>query len=302
MHRPLVFGHRGACAYRPENTIEAFALAYEQGVDAIECDIVPTKDGHLILRHENALGETTNVKDHPEFANRKRQGKSDGKKTKDWFSEDFTLQEIKTLKAKERLPEWRPGSAKYDNEFEIPTLEQLLHQDFLNNKSVILEVKHAAYFESQNIPVIETFAKAIEESNWQQRNIHLIFETFDLNILKKLKERLGPIGEFVYLVDQDHLTGRYISDEFLTQAKEVATGVSFDIALLLGPKPAFQNVDFGSPTGVVERAHEQKLKVYTWTARAEEAVNSIEEYYHHFLLTQADGIFADHPDLLLNSL
>ena len=109
--KPKVFGHRGACAYRPENTLEAFKLAYYQGVFAIECDIVPTKDHVLVLRHENALSGTTDVASRPEFEHLKRAGYLDGFSVQDWFTEDFTLAEIKQLRATERLPEWRPGSA-----------------------------------------------------------------------------------------------------------------------------------------------------------------------------------------------
>ena len=297
-----MFGHRGACAYRPENTLEALALAFEQGADAIECDIVPTKDGALILRHENALSGTTDVATHAEFANRKRSGLVDGVVADDWFSEDFMLSEIETLRAIERLPDWRPGSKAFDGQFKIPTLSDLLNANFVANRSLILELKHGAYFESLGIPVIELMAQVIEESNFEKRDLRLIFESFNLDVLRRMRERFGEIGKYVFLVDQDHLPEqkRYVSDEFLKQAAAVAHGVSFDIALLLGPKPAFGNLDFGSPTGVVERAHALGLEVYTWTARAEEAVNSIEEYYHHFVLTAADGIFADHPDLLIN--
>lgn len=304
MKRPLVFGHRGACAYRPENTLEAFALAFEQGVDAIECDIVPTKDGVLILRHENALSSTTDVATHPEFASRKRAGMLDGTQVEDWFSEDFTFEEIKTLRAIERLPDWRPGSKAFDGQFQIPTLADLLSANFVANRTLILELKHGAYFQSLGIDVVELMAQELEKSHWQERGVKLIFESFNLDVLRRMRTRFGEIGKYVYLIDQEHLPEqkRYVSDEFLAAAAKVAHGVSLDIALLLGPKPPFGNADFGSPTGVVERAHALGLDVYTWTARAEEAVNSVEEYYHHFVLTGAEGIFVDHPDLLLNSV
>lgn len=299
--KPLVFGHRGACAYRPENTLEAFALAYEQGVYAIECDIVPTKDHALVLRHENALSGTTDVASRPEFAGLKRSGYLDGLAVQDWFTEDFTLSEIKQLRAIERLPEWRPGSAAFDGQFEVPTLVELLAAPFLNNRAVILELKHGVYFEGLGIPVLDLLAAEVEASGWRERGIRLIFESFNLDVLTRARAKLGEIGEYVFLIDRDHLPGktRYVSDEFLTGLVGKVHGVSFDIDLLLGQKPAFSSADFGAPTGVVERAHALGFQVFTWTARVEEALYSVEEYFQHFLNTDADGIFVDHPDLLL---
>jgi len=300
--KPKVFGHRGACAYRPENTLEAFKLAYDQGVIAIECDIVPTKDHVLVLRHENALSGTTDVASRPEFAHLKRAGYLDGLSVQDWFTEDFTLAEIKQLRAVERLPEWRPGSAAFDGQFEVPTLSELLAAHFLNNRSVILEIKHGAYFEGLGVPLLDLMAEAVAGSNWQERGIQLIFESFNLDVLTRARAKLGEIGQYVFLIDRDHLPGktRYVSDEFLADLVGKVHGVSFDIDLLLGQKPAFSSADFGSPTGLVERAHALGFTVYAWTARVEQALYSVEEYLQHFIDTDADGIFADHPDLLLS--
>jgi len=299
--KPLVLGHRGASAYRPENTMESFKLAYDQGVFAIECDIVPTKDHVLVLRHENALSGTTDVASRPEFSHLKRAGFLDGHAVTDWFTEDFTISEIKKLRAIERLPDWRPGSAAFDGQFEVPTLAELLAAPFLNNRSVILEVKHGAYFESIGIPVLDLLAAEIEASGWQERGISLIIESFNLDLLTRARAKLGEIGQYVFLVDRDHLPGktRYVSDEFLQSFIGLVHGVSFDIDLLLGQKPAFSSADFGSPTGVVERSKALGFTVYVWTARVEQALYSVEEYLQHFIDTDADGIFADHPDLLL---
>ncbi len=300
--KPLVLGHRGASAYRPENTMESFKLAFDQGVFAVECDIVPTKDHVLVLRHENALSGTTDVASRPEFAHLKRAGFLDGHAVTDWFTEDFTVSEIKQLRAIERLPDWRPGSAAFDGQFEVPSLADLLAAPFLNNRTVILEIKHGAYFEGIGIPVLDLLAAEIEASGWQERGISLIIESFNLNLLSRARAKLGEIGQYVFLVDRDHLPGktRYVSDEFLQSCIGVVHGVSFDIDLLLGQKPAFSSADFGSPTGVVERAHALGFIVYTWTARVEQALYSVEEYLQHFIDTDADGIFADHPDLLLS--
>jgi glycerophosphoryl diester phosphodiesterase len=282
--------------------MEAFKLAYDQGVYAIECDIVPTKDHALVLRHENALSGTTDVASRPEFAHLKRPGYIDGVAVQDWFTEDFTLAEVKQLRAIERLPDWRPGSAAFDGQFEVPTLGELLAAPFLTNRAVILELKHGAYFEKQGIPVLPLLQEAIAASDWEARGIRLIFESFNLDVLVRARALLGDIGEYVFLVDRDHLPdrARYVSDEFLQNLVGKVHGVSFDIELLLGPTPAFSSADFGSPTGLTERAHALGLTVFTWTARVEQALYSVEEYFQHFIDTDADGIFADHPDLLLS--
>ncbi|HYM36406.1 MAG TPA: glycerophosphodiester phosphodiesterase family protein, partial [Steroidobacteraceae bacterium] len=124
--RPIVIGHRGASGYVPEHTLTSYFIAVQQGADYIEPDLVSTKDGVLIARHENEIGGTTNVADHPEFAARKTTKTIDGKPIDGWFTEDFTLAEIKTLRARERLPSLRPGNARFDGQFEIPTFDEIL--------------------------------------------------------------------------------------------------------------------------------------------------------------------------------
>ncbi len=124
--KPLVIAHRGACGYRPEHTLAAYALAIEQGADFIEPDLVPTRDGVLIARHENELSDSTDVADRPVFADRHCLKVVDGVERAGWFSEDFTLDEIKTLRARERLPQLRPGNAAFDGRFEVPSFAEIL--------------------------------------------------------------------------------------------------------------------------------------------------------------------------------
>ena len=152
----LVFGHRGAPAYRPENTMESLELALTMNVDALECDIVPTKDGHLVLRHEADLSHTTDVLDHPEFAGR-------------IHSTELTLAEIQTLRAKERMPNWRPGSAKFDGQFRIPTLKDFLNSEMAVGQTLILEVKDAPNFLQQGIDIVSLFADVVEETDIASR-------------------------------------------------------------------------------------------------------------------------------------
>jgi glycerophosphoryl diester phosphodiesterase len=296
---PLVFGHRGASAYRPENTLEAFELAFEMGSDAVELDLVPTKDGHLIIRHENELSGTTDVASHPEFASRKRTQLFYGHwEVTGWFSEDFTLEEIGTLKARERLPETRPGSAKYDGQFAIPSIGDLLAAPFADSKTLILEVKHGGHFKSIGYDSVELLAQAVEASDWRERGITLVFESFHYETIKELKARIGGDSKFVFLVEGWGMPKPEELPGWLDDVAANVDGISFDVHLL------FQEiahdgfgVQFGEPNDLVAQAHARGLSVFTWTARAEEAKYSVDEYYHHFVELGTDGVFADHPDL-----
>jgi len=244
----LVIGHRGASAYRPENTLEAFELAFRQGADAIECDIVATRDGELIIRHEPELVETTTI---------------DGNA----LAHDLLLEDISKLRAIERLPELRPGSAKFDGEFKIPTLNDLLTADFVNGKSLVLEVK-------QSPNVVPLFIDELKRSNITDR-ARVIIESFEFEDLATLRAGLGDGFEYVYVMDEWDAKNAFDFD-----------GISLDFALI------------AKMPEVVEAAKAKRLSVYGWTARVEEAETSVEEYFHHLVATGVDGIFADHPDLL----
>lgn len=284
---PLVFGHRGASAYRPENTLEAFELAFQMGSDAIECDLVPTRDGHLIIRHESELSGTTDVANHPEFASRKRtKVMYDRWEVTGWFSEDFTLAELKTLKAIERLPDLRPGSAKFDGRFEIPTIDELLAATFTNGKSLILEVKHGYHFASIGFDCIAMLKDAVARSDWEARGVSLIFESFHWDTILGLRDSIGGQSKFVFLVEWWGMPES--TDEIPAWLDKVAAevdGISFDFEILK------------KNPNLVLQARSRGLMVYTWTARAEDAQTSVEEYYHGFIEMGTDGVFADHPDL-----
>ncbi|MEI9963985.1 MAG: glycerophosphodiester phosphodiesterase family protein, partial [Caulobacteraceae bacterium] len=159
--RAEVFGHRGACALRPEHTLASYALAIADGADYVEPDLVITKDGVLVARHENDIAETTDVAAHPEFASRRAAKVVDGASVTGWFTEDFTLAELKTLRATERLPKVRPQNMRYDGEFQIPTFEEYL--DFIAAEAaargrmigMVPEIKHSTYFASIGLPMEE---------------------------------------------------------------------------------------------------------------------------------------------------
>lgn len=286
MESVQVFGHRGACGYRPENTIESFELAYLQGVVAIECDLVPTKDGQLVIRHENLLSHTSNVAEHPEFASRRRDEVYPWFTATDWFIQDFTVDELKTLRMRERLPELRPGSAKFDGQFQIATLDELLASTFLDGKSVILEVKHGQHFMDLGFDIPAMMALAIEGSNWRARGIRIIIESFNAKVLRALKAACGLEHEYVFLVEGWGMPTIQPINDFLAECAKSFDGVSFDFQLIFADE------------NLVKLSHANGLKVFGWTSKVEDAENSIEEYFHHLVETGVDGIFADQPDLL----
>lgn len=280
-----VFGHRGASGYRPENTLEAFELAFAQGADGIECDIVPTLDGDLILRHESELSGTTDVADRAEFADRQKSVLMyDRWPVSGWFSEDFTLEEIKSLKTVERLPELRPGSAKFDGQFLIPTVSELLAAPWVDNKILILEVKHGLHFKELGFDIVAKLADLIRAKDFKKRGISFVFESFNLEVVVDLKKQIGGDSDYVFLVDTWGMPTDRPVEQFIKDLAGKVDGISFN-HVLLTPE-------------MVKIAREQGLKIYNWTARAEDAEHSVQEHFASFLDQQPDAVFADQPDLM----
>jgi glycerophosphoryl diester phosphodiesterase len=294
---PLVLGHRGACGYRPENTLEAFELAIAQGADGVECDLVPTKDGELIIRHENWLNGTTDIETHLQFGQRSRAGYSDGITENGFFSEDFDLAELANVRAIERLPELRPGSAKFDGEFMIPTIDQLLAAPFMDHKTLVIEVKHGMHFTTRGIDIAGILSKKLQQSNWKARGIKLVIESFDYEMLLLLKAACGEDKRYVFLTEQVRLPDNQdrLTADYLEKIAGDFDGVSLDLPLLL------EKDETGTHTisnGSIELAKTAGLEVYAWTLKAEDATTSVDEYFAKVALTGLDGIFVDQPDLL----
>ncbi|WLQ11615.1 glycerophosphodiester phosphodiesterase family protein [Hahella aquimaris] len=203
---PIVIGHRGAPGYRPEHTLASYWLAIRQGADFIEPDLVPTKDGHLIARHENELGGSTDVADHPEFTDRKTTKMIDGVAMTGWFSEDFTLAEIKTLRAKERIPEVRPRNTRFDGKFAIPTLEEIIGMVRLiehnTGKKVGLypETKHPTYFAKEgeflgggkiNMSIGRKLIETLVSENFTDPT-RVYIQSFEVENLMELQKDIMP--------------------------------------------------------------------------------------------------------------
>lgn len=315
--RPLVIGHRGASGYRPEHTRSAYELAIDLGVDAIEPDIVATRDGVLVLRHENEISGTTDVATRPEFADRRATKRIDGVSLTGWFTEDFTWAELSTLRATERLPALRQTSATFDGTDSILRLRDLLEildagaERTGRAISVVAEVKHPTYFASIGIPLDELVADELKR--WDEGG-RIIVECFEQTVLDEIRGR-GVRGRFVYLLEArgsaPDLVARFgakalpysaqLTDDGLALLAKRVDGVSLDKALLLRPTGA----------DLVTRAHAVGLEVYTWTLRPENRFLAPERRigqraadwgdwraeFGVILATGVDGIFVDHPDL-----
>lgn len=188
---PIVLGHRGAAGYRPEHTIASYQMAIEMGADFIEPDLVSTKDGVLIVRHEPNITETTDVASHPEFASRKTTKTIDGETQTGWFADDFTLAEIKTLRAKERLP-FRNHS--FDGQFQVVTFQEVI--DLAKAESakrgrtigIIPETKHPSYFRAEGLPLEEKMLAQLKAVGWQDEKAPVIIQSFEVGNLKKLHQ------------------------------------------------------------------------------------------------------------------
>jgi glycerophosphoryl diester phosphodiesterase len=194
--KPLVFGHRGASALRPEHTLASYAKAIADGADFIEPDLVISKDGALIIRHENNIAGTTDVARHPEFADRKTEKVVDGQKEVGWFVEDFTLAELKTLRAIERLPQLRPENAKYDGQFDLVTWPEMI--DFAAAESaargrpigLVPELKHSTYFQSIGMPLEDRFLATLPAHDYTRR-CPLVIQSFETANLKYIRSKLA---------------------------------------------------------------------------------------------------------------
>jgi glycerophosphoryl diester phosphodiesterase len=320
--RTLVIGHRGASGYRPEHTRAAYELAVSLGADAVEPDIVATKDGVLVLRHENEISGTTDVASHPEFAARRATKRIDGVSMTGWFTEDFTWAELATLRAVERLPQLRQGSATFDRMQPILRFDELLNllDDVADRTGrviqLVAEVKHPTHFASIGLPLDDLLDRELGRWNRPDR---LIIECFEQNVLMQLKGR-GIEARYVYLLESKGSApdlvasfGRkalpysaQLTNAGLARLAKDVDGVSVDKNLLLDVTDGVV-----APTDLVARVHEAGLTAYTWTLRPEnrflapphrigKAPRDWGDWRTEFdviLSTGIDGIFVDHPDL-----
>ncbi|HEU0206895.1 MAG TPA: glycerophosphodiester phosphodiesterase family protein [Pseudolysinimonas sp.] len=328
-HPPFVIGHRGAPGYRPEHTRASFELAFALGADAVEPDLVSTRDGVLVVRHENEISGTTDVAQHPEFADRRTTKVIDGASLTGWFTEDFTWKELATLRAIERLPEIRQHNATFDGAQPILRLSDLLEMvDAASERlrrplCMVSEIKHATYFASIGLPLDELVADQLKP--WGSRE-RLTVECFEQTVLAQVRDR-GVDADYVYLVEAAgaaaDLVARdgsaatpyseQLTDAGLARLARDVDGISVDRSLLLTPGAR----GAVGTTDLVARAHEHGLSVFTWTLRPENRylaaghrVGSAtgpgaadwgdwRREFELLISTGVDGVFADHPDLAI---
>ncbi len=321
-----MIGHRGAAGYRPEHTLAGYELAARMGADFIEPDLVSTKDHVLIARHENEIGSTTDVADHPEFAARRTVKVVDGTSVTGWFTEDFTLAEIKTLRARERLPEVRQENTVYDGLFLIPTFTEVLalrkrlstelHRDI----GIYPETKHPTYFRSIHLPLERPLVTALRGAGLDTPRAPVFIQSFEPTNLQDLRTKFGVRVPLVLLTSAtgtpyDQLgrahpkTYAYLtSPAGLRWLARTINGIGPDKNQVI-PRDAEGNLDH--PTTLVENAHAAGLVVHPYTFRAENQFlptnlrigtdpsdyGRILKEMKEYLNTGIDGFFTDQADI-----
>lgn len=186
--QPIVIGHRGASGYRPEHTLEAYELAIQMGADYIEPDLVSTKDGILVARHENEISGTTDVEEHARFAARRTTKTIDGTQVTGWFTEDFTLEELKELRAEERIPEIRPDNQAFDGLYEIPTFQEVVDLAQEEGVGIYPETKHPTYFDSIGLSLEEPLIGTLEDNGLEKRRDAVFIQSFEVSNLEDLDD------------------------------------------------------------------------------------------------------------------
>jgi glycerophosphoryl diester phosphodiesterase len=321
--RPIVIAHRGASGERPEHTLEAYRLAIEQGADFVEPDLVSTSDGVLVCRHENEISGTTDVASRPELASRRVTKTIDGASVTGWFTEDFTLAELKALRARERLHGLRGTS--FDGRFEIPTFEEVLALVAAVNArperrgrpvGVYPETKHPSYFEALGLPLERPLIEALRRHGLDRADAPVFIQSFEVDNLRRLSRTTRV--PLIQLIDAqgrpwDFTRGRLartyadmVPPEGMKDVATYARGVGVHKSLVI-PRDAHERSL--PPTALVRDAHAAGLLVHVWTLRAESEFLPAEQRRGAepsargdmageaalFLEAGADGFFTDHP-------
>jgi glycerophosphoryl diester phosphodiesterase len=320
---PLVIGHRGASGYRPEHTLASYRLAIELGADYIEPDLVSTKDHVLVTRHENNIADTTDVAAHPEFASRRTTKTIDGTPVTGWFTEDFTLAELRTLRAKERLPDLRPANTAFDGLYPVPTFQEVIDLAKRAGVGIYPETKHPTYFDSIGLSLEEPLLATLRANGLTGPRAKVFIQSFETANLKELhaKTRL-PL---VQLIDA---TGRpydfVVAGDPRTYADLVTPAGLAEIATYadgIGPNkdlivPRDSAGKLQTPTSLVRDAHRAGLVVHPWTFRRENdflpldfrqgnpaspeflrAPGDLPAELRLFLRLGVDGVFSDNADV-----
>src|SRR3954447_1857314 len=272
---PIVIGHRGAPAYRPEHTIASYTLAIEMGADYIEPDLCFTKDGKLVARHEPDIGGTTNVADHPEFANRRHDETIDGTLfPNSWFTFDFTLAELKTLRAKERLPDIRPANTAHNGLYEIPTFDEVIALANEHDVGIYPETKHPTFFEGKGFRFDGPLLAALQAGGRGHKGAKVFIQSFEVGNLKRLNTET-PLP-LVQLIDATggpaDLFPALTYDQMVTPSgpadiARYADGIGPDKSRIVRGNTA--GSPLGEPTTLIRDAHRVGLVLHPFTFRPE---------------------------------
>ena len=309
---PIVIAHRGASGYRPEHTLAAYELAIGMGADFIEPDLVSTQDHVLIARHENEISETTDVADHPEFADRRTTKGIDGAEVTGWFTEDFTLAEIRTLRAKERLP-FR--NQEFNGRFGIPTFREIL--DLAQRKSaetgrtigVYPETKHPTYFRSLGLPLEEPLLSELEKNGYRGRRAPVYIQSFEVGNLKELRRLTDlPLIQLLEAEGRPWDDSRSYADlanpAGLAEIAGYADGIGPNKRMIV---PADATGGLLPPTSLIADAHRAGLLVHPWTFRSDGAFlapeygGDPEREYAQFFALGVDGLFSDFSETAVHA-
>ena len=329
--QPIVIGHRGASGYRPEHTRSAFNLAFALGADDVEPDLVATRDGVLVIRHENEISGTTDVATHTEFAARRAEKLVDGKPITGWFTEDFTWEELSTLRARERVPALRQSNTTFDDQQPILRLRDLFDlvdaaaEQADRTLGIVAEIKHATYFAGLGLPLPELFAAEVSAAGWNTDR--LTVESFEPSVLAQVRAQ-GVRGKRIFLledeghpVDQlaeygagalsyaDYLTTDGLAS--LAAGPDRVDGISVPKSLILETDAAGEVI---GASALVDAAHAAGLEIYSWTLRPENKFlaktfrsgtrkgdfGHWQSEFRVILGSGIDGVFADHPDLAVH--
>ncbi|MBI3896779.1 MAG: glycerophosphodiester phosphodiesterase [Gammaproteobacteria bacterium] len=324
---PIVIAHRGASGYLPEHTLAAYSVAILQGADFVEPDLVMTKDGQLIARHDNVLDLTTDVASHTEFANRKTTKVVDGVSITGWFSEDFTLAEIKQLRAIERIPNVRPANARFDGQFEVPTLQEIIDlvkaQQQASGRKIGLypETKHPTYFDGLGLSMEEPLVHILHRNGYDGKHDRVYIQSFEIGNLKDLRHMTRlPLVQLLWSdgkpYDVETAGGTLTYDQMATAAglKEIAKyadAVGPEKNHFIIPLDSAGNLNPANATRFVNDAHAAGLLVHPYTFRAENtflptnyrstgnanAFGDLAGEIKAFLATGIDGFFSDQSNI-----
>jgi glycerophosphoryl diester phosphodiesterase len=332
---PIVIGHRGASGFVPEHTLTSYFIAIQQGADFVEPDLVSTKDGVLVARHENDISGTTDVSEHPEFASRRTTKMVDGVSLTGWFTEDFTLRELKTLRAKERIPAVRPDNTRFDAQFTVPTFEEVLELVKSVNEQraasarrlgraapapigVYPETKHPSFFDALGLSLEEPLVKTLHRFGYLSKRDPVFIQSFETGNLRKLNrmtrlplvQLIDATGKpFDFVLNGDARTyADLVTPRGLAEIATYADGIGPNKLLII---PRNADGTLRTPTRVVDDAHAVGLVVHPFTFRAENSflptelrlgtdptvIGNLAGELSRYLATGIDGFFIDQPIL-----